>query len=309
MGALNDLLASGRTIILDGAMGTELQARGCDISLPLWSAKALIERPDVVRHIHIDNIDCGADIITANTFRTQARTFEKANFHYSGLGFAETARELTETAVELAKEAVMIAAEENEVLIAGCIAPLEDSYRPDLTPDTDALCAEHFEHIRNLVDAGADMLIAETLTNIQEISAVINQLHKFETDYIISFTPRNDKELLSGELISDAIAIIDKFSPSAICINCIHPSLIEQVLVKLKSLTDKPLGAYANIGDPNYITDLHHKEGEELKKTVTPDEYLSYSKKWKLLGARIIGGCCGTTPLYIRKLNSLKAKK
>jgi homocysteine S-methyltransferase len=299
MGALNDLLASGRTIILDGAMGTELQARGCDVSLPLWSAKALIERPDVVRHIHIDNIDCGADIITANTFRTQARTFEKANFHYSGLGFAETAKNITETAIELAKEAVMIAAEENEVLTAGCIAPLEDCYRPDLTPDTDALCAEHYEHIKNLVDAGADILIAETLTNIREISAVLNQLHKFELDYIISFTPKNDKELLSGEPITEAMAIINKFSPSAVAVNCIHPSLVEPALITLKSLTDKPFGAYANTGNPN------HKEGD-VTKAVLQDEYVSYARKWKHLGARLIGGCCGTTPVYIRKLNSLK---
>src|SRR4030095_13748007 len=300
MGALNELLAKGRTIILDCAMGTELQARGCDVSLPLWSAKALIERPDVVRHIHIDNIDCGADIITTNTFRTQARTFRKANFNYSGLGFAETAKELTETAVELAKDAVMIAAEENEVLVAGCIAPLEDCYRPDLTPDTDALCAEHYDHIKNLVDAGCDLLIAETLTNIQEISAVLNQLHKFELDYVISFTPKNEKELLSGEPIREAMAIINKFSPSAVAVNCIHPSIVEPVLHNLKSLTDNPLGAYANIGDPN------HTEGDKMKATVSPDEYLNYAKKWKHLGARVIGGCCGTTPLYIRKLNSLK---
>jgi S-methylmethionine-dependent homocysteine/selenocysteine methylase len=300
MGAFKELIDSGKTIILDASMGTDLAARGCDLSSPLWSAKPLIERPDVVRHVHIDNIDCGADIITTNTFRTQARTFAKADYHYNGLGFEDTARELTTTAVDLAKDAVMIAVEEDEVLIAGCISPLEDSYRPDLTPDTDALCTEHYEHIKNLVDAGADLLLAETLTTIAEISAVLNQMHKFEIDYIISFTPRNDKELLSGEPIAEAISIIDKFSPSAVMVNCIHPSLVEPVLNHLKSFTDKPLGAYANIGDPNF------KEGDPMRKTVNPDEYLNYAKKWKAMGARIIGGCCGTNPLYIRKLSALK---
>ena len=303
MGAFKDLLESGRTIVLDGAMGTELQTRGCDTSLPLWSARALVDRPDVVRHIHIDNIDCGADIITTNSFRTQTRTFQKANYHYNNLSFEETAKELTTIAVDLAKDAVMIAAEENEVLVAGCIAPLEDSYRPDLAPDMDALCTEHYEHIKNLADAGVDMLLAETLTNIREISAVLNQLHKFELEYAISFNPRNEKELLSGETIADAVSIIDKYSPSAIMLNCVRPSLVEPVLNHLKTLTDKPLGVYANIGDPNY------KEGEEMKATVTPDEYLNYARKWKQLGARIIGGCCGTSPLYIRKLNSLKTEK
>lgn len=303
MGKLRELLDTGRTIILDSAMGTELQSRGCDISLPLWSARALIERPDVVRHIHIDNIDTGADVITANTFRTQKRTFEKAGYHYSEKGFDETARHFTTDAVELAKDAVMIASEEGEVLVAGCIAPLEDSYKPELTPDTDVLCTEHNEHIQNLVNAGCDMLIAETLTNIREISAVLNQLHKFDLDYVISITPRNEKELFSGEPISEALSIINKFSPAVVSVNCIHPSLVEHVIVHIKVLTDIPAGAYANIGDPNF------KDGDPMRKTVSPDEYLNYAKKWKSIGVRLIGGCCGTTPLYVRKYSSLKANK
>jgi len=303
MGALNELLNSGRTIILDSAMGTELQARGADISLPLWSARPLFERPDLIRHIHIDNIDTGADIITANTFRTQRRTFEKADYHYKELGFAETAKQLTADAVDLAKDAVMIAAEENEVLVAGCVSPLEDSYRPDLAPDTDTLCTEHNEHIQNLVDAGCDLILAETMTSIREISAVLNQLHTSGLEYIISITPRNETELFSGEPIAEAMSIINKFSPSVVTVNCIHPSLVEPALNNLKQLTDFPLGAYANIGDPNY------KEGDPMRKTVSPDEYVTYARKWKSLGVRVIGGCCGTNPLYVRKYSHLKVEK
>jgi homocysteine S-methyltransferase len=299
MGKFKELLDTGRTIILDSAMGTELQARGVDISLPLWSARALIERPDVIRHIHIDNIDTGADVITANTFRT----YEKAGYRHANLDFAETAKYYTTEAVELARDAVMIASEEDEVLVAGCIAPLEDSYKPELTPDTDILCTEHNEHIHNLVDAGCDLLLAETLTSIREISAVLNQLHKFELDYIISITPRNDKELFSGEPISEALSIINKFSPAVVSVNCIHPSLVEHVIEHIRTNTDIPLGAYANIGDPNF------KEGDPMKKTVSPDEYLGFAKRWKSIGVRLIGGCCGTSPLYVRKYGSLKAGK
>ncbi len=309
MGALKELLATGRTIILDSAMGTELQTRGCNVKLPLWSAASLFDRPDTVRHIHIDNIDTGADIITTNTFRTQRRTYEKADYKYKELDFAETARHFTTDAVDLAKDAVMIAAEENEVIVAGCIAPLEDSYRPDLTPDTDILCTEHYEHMKNLADAGVDMFIAETLTSIREISAVLNQIHAFGLDHIISITPRNDRELFSGEPISEAVSIINKYSPDVLCVNCIHPHMVEYVLTYLKTLTDIPLGAYANIGDPNYKADPKHKEGDPMKRSVTPDEYFKYAQKWKALGARVIGGCCGTNPLYISKLSLLKNKK
>src|SRR5258706_15536650 len=139
-------------------MGTELQRRGIDISGPLWSARANIYKPDVVRHIHIDNIDTGVDIITTNTFRTQERTFQKANYSYEGKNFKDTAQAITQIAVELAQDAVMIAGEDN-VLIAGCIAPIEDCYRPDLVPENmDVLCTEHYEHIKYLADAGVDFM-------------------------------------------------------------------------------------------------------------------------------------------------------
>ncbi|HJY64267.1 MAG TPA: homocysteine S-methyltransferase family protein [Ignavibacteria bacterium] len=298
MGKLAELLNTKKIILLDGAMGTELQKRGCDISLPLWSAKPLMDRPDVVRHIHIDYIDCGADIITTNTFRTQRRTFEKANYQPEGKTYAETAKELSKTAVDLAQDAVMIASDENEPLVAGCISPLEDCYSPELVPDMDTLCTEHYEHIQNLVDAGCDMLLAETMISLREISAVVNQIHKFEIDYAISITPKNDKELLSGETISDAVKVIEKYSPQAILVNCIHPAKVEPVLIHLKSLTEIPLGAYANTGDPF--------EKENPKPPVTPDEYLNYAKRWKQLGARILGGCCGTNPMYILKMRGLR---
>ncbi len=73
MGLISDLLKKQAVIILDSAMGTELESRGVDISLPLWSARALFEKPDTIRQIHIDNIDAGADIITTNTFRTRKK--------------------------------------------------------------------------------------------------------------------------------------------------------------------------------------------------------------------------------------------
>jgi homocysteine S-methyltransferase len=264
--------------------------------LPLWSARPLIEKPDVIRHIHIDYIDTGADIITTNTFRTQRRTFEKAKFELEGRNFAETAKELTRSAVEIAQEAVMIASDETEPLVAGSIAPLEDCYSPGLVPDMDALCTEQFEHIQNLVDSGVDCLIAETMISIREISAVINQIHKFDIEYMISLNTKNEKELLSGETISDAVKVIEKYSPQAILVNCIHPEYVEPVLMSLKSLTEIPFGAYANAGDPF----------DNKKPIVNADEYLNYAKKWRQLGARIIGGCCGTNPIYIMKLRGLK---
>jgi S-methylmethionine-dependent homocysteine/selenocysteine methylase len=298
MGLISDLLDKQAVIILDSAMGTELERRGVDISLPLWSARALINNPDTVRQIHIDNIDAGADIITTNTFRTQRRTIEKANYSYDGLGFPETAKTLTQIAVDIAKDAVMITYD--EVLTAGSIAPLEDCYRPDLVPDTDTLCTEHYENIINLVDAGVDILLSETMNSVREISAVLNQIHKTGREYLISMICKNSSDLLSGESIKDAVNIIDKFSPSAVMVNCIHPSLGEDILKTLKNLTEKPLGIYANVGE------AEHEKGTRFETDVTPSAYFNYAAKWKKIGAVIIGGCCGTSPEYISKISTLK---
>jgi homocysteine S-methyltransferase len=301
MKKLSELLKEQSIVLLDSAMGTELTSRRADTSLPLWSTRALIENPDIVRQIHIDNIKSGADIITTNTFRTQRRIFEKANFSYKGLDFAETAKELTNIAVDIAEDARMESYK--HVLIAGCIAPLEDCYHPELVPDTDTLCTEHDEHINNLIDAGADILWAETMGTVREISAVVNQLHKTDKEYCISMLCRNEKELYSRESIKDAVSIIEKFSPTAILINCIHPSAVEKIIIQLKIMTEKPLGVYANIGNPD------RKKSGEFVKTVSPGEYFDYAKHWLSLGVKIIGGCCGTTPDYIKKISILKYKK
>jgi S-methylmethionine-dependent homocysteine/selenocysteine methylase len=299
LGALTELLSRRKLVLLDSAMGTELMRRGVDISGPLWSARANIYKPDVVRHIHMDNIDTGADIVTTNTFRTQRRTFEKAVYSHEGRNSKDTAKCITQIAVELAQDAVMIAGDDN-VLIAGCAAPIEDCYRPDLVPsDMDELCTEHFEHTENLAEYYVDFFLAETMMSVREISAVLNQFHKFEKDYAISLLCRSDSELFSGEPLSEAMMIIEKYSPAAIMLNCIHPAMVEFVLANLKKMTDRPIGVYANIGNPNA------REGT-FERLVSPDEYYHFAKKWRDMGVRIIGGCCGTTPIYIKKLNSLK---
>lgn len=301
MSSLSQILKNSKLLILDSAMGTELQCRDADTSLPLWSARALFERPDTVRQIHIDNIDAGADIITTNTFRTQKRSFEKAGYQHEGLSYSETAKFFTKLAVDIAKEAVMIT--RDDVLIAGSVAPLEDCYKPDLVPDTDTLCTEHNEHILNLIDAGVDFLLAETMSTVREISAVVNQIHQTGKEYCISLLCRNDKELFSGESIGDAVKIAEKFSPDAILINCIHPVKAEAVLNSLKKLTDLPLGVYANIGE------INNNEGNKFIKTITIDRYYEFASTWKNMGVKIIGGCCGTNPDYIKAISNLKKRK
>ncbi len=152
-------LQSGRVLILDGATGTELDRRGVDTSLPLWSARALIVAPEIVRQVHHDYLAAGADIITTNTFRTHRRTLTRA-------GVGARTRELTQLAVTLAREA--IAHSGRTAYIAGSMSPLEDCYSPALVPSADELRAEHLEMARDLAEAGCDLLLVETMNSIRE---------------------------------------------------------------------------------------------------------------------------------------------
>src|SRR5512139_2644302 len=127
-------LTTGFALLLDGAAGTELQRRGVDTTLPLWSARALIEAPEVLRAIHKDYLAAGADIITTNTFRTHRRTLTRA-------GVGERARELTSLAVQIARDAA--GRVDRQIFVAGSMAPLEDCYSPQLVPAADELQVEH----------------------------------------------------------------------------------------------------------------------------------------------------------------------
>ncbi len=146
--SIQERLREKPVVLLDGAMGTELFRRGIETRLPVWSAQALVTHPGVVREIHQDYIRAGAEIITANTFRTTTRTLAKKTM-------ANRARELTFLAAEEAKEARAQTAN-HPVWIAGSVAPLEDCYEPNLVPDSETAFQEHSEFVGWLVEAGVD---------------------------------------------------------------------------------------------------------------------------------------------------------
>src|SRR5512146_1125855 len=147
-------LRYGPPLVLDSAMGSELERRGLELDVPLWSARALVEAPDLVAAIHRENVDAGADVLTANTFRTTRTALDES-------GNADRAEELTRFAARLAREAVGPA--KRPVLVAGSVAPLFDCYRPDLVPeDVRPLEEAHAELAGTLASAGVDLLLLET---------------------------------------------------------------------------------------------------------------------------------------------------
>ncbi len=287
-GPLATLLLRHRPLLLDGAMGTELQRRGLDVGLPLWSARALIDNPEEVEAIHREYIAAGAQIITANTFRTTRRTFLRA-------GLADHSALLTRRAVEIARKA-RTDCEAGGILVAGSMAPLEDCYRPDLVPPEAALHAEHAELAERLAEAGVDFLLIETMGTLREARAACTAAVQTGLEVLVSFLCSGEGRLYGGDSIADAVRSIAPLGPAAFSLNCISPRRVDPALRALQAATSLPIAVYANVGRPGGERD------ETFQADVTPEEYCRFAETWRDRGVAIIGGCCGTSPAYIRQL-------
>jgi homocysteine S-methyltransferase len=281
-------LRAGRPLLLDAAMGTELQRRGADTRLPLWSARALVESPELVSAIHRDEIATGAEVLTANTFRTHRRTLARG-------GLPERSRELTALAVRLARQAAKGAG--REVFVAGSLSPLEDCYRPDLVPDDDALESEHREQSESLAAAGVDLILLETHNTVRELVAAARAAKATGLPFITSMVTDGTGRLLSGEPIENAVHAVEPLEPDALSVNCVPARRLALDLLRLaESAGDRPLAAYGNLGLPA------DDRGWEFTDELSPEAYAGYARKWVAAGARIVGGCCGTTPAHTAAL-------
>jgi S-methylmethionine-dependent homocysteine/selenocysteine methylase len=287
-GSLGARLSSGPPMLLDAAMGTELQRRDADTKLPLWSASALIRDPELVWTIHSDEVSAGAEILTANTFRTHARSLAKA-------GLAERSGELGALAVQLAHQAA--AAPGRDIFVAGSLSPLEDCYRPDLVPDDAALAREHGEQARFLADAGVDLILAETHNTIREAVAALRAAKATGVPAFVSLVTDGKGSLLSGEPIANAARALLPLGPDALGINCVPAAKLGPDLAVLAAAAPGvPLVAYGNLGLPD------DSRGWAFTEELSPEEYAETARGWIERGARIVGGCCGTTPAHSRVL-------
>ncbi len=276
-------LASGGPLVLDGATGTELEALGIRATLPLWSAHALLEAPQSVLQVHRAYVEAGADLLTANTFRTQRRTLARG-------GHGERAGDLTGFALDLARRA--LAGVERPVAVLGSAPPLEDCYRPDLVPDDTDLAREHGEHAANLVAAGADAILAETHHTVREAVAVARAAHEAGAALWVSFVCDASGRLLSGEPLAAGLAAVAPFEPMAVGVNCVAPSAVPACLPELRA-AGRPFFVYANLGAPD-------AEGRfVVARETSPEGFAEHALRWCEAGARCVGGCCGTTADHV----------
>lgn len=289
---------SSRVLLLDGPTGTELERRGVDTSRPLWSALAIESDSELLVALHREYIEAGADIITANTFRTNRRAVVA-----SGLG-AERARTLTHRALELARRA-RDEAGRREVLIAGSVAPVEDCYSPGIVPGEFELAREHAEMVAWLDDAGADLILVETMNTQREaLAATDAACQRGLRTFVSLVVDMNGTHVLDGQPLDDAIRALDRLGPEAILVNCSSPSASVRATEILRDVNIRTgaawkFGGYPNAGEP------HPLHGYRHARTVSLDEFLDAAGRMLDLGADVIGSCCGTTSEHTRRLREL----
>lgn len=260
--------------ILDGPTGTELAARGVPTPAPAWSAHAIDHAPEVLAAIHRDYAAAGATVHTACTFRTKRRQV------------GEQWEALARRAVAVARDAVPAGHR-----VAGSIAPLEDCYRPDLSPADPR--PEHRELARALAEAGVDLLLCETFPHVGEALIAVEEAVATGLPVWAAFTAGPDGALLTPAEIEAGAREAVKRGATAVLVSCTAATRTLPYVERLSG-AGVPFGAYANAGTP--------EEGIGWREGGDAARYAELAEAWARAGATLIGSCCGTGPAHVRAL-------
>lgn len=298
-------LQQSSLIVLDGAMATELERRGCDLRDPLWSAKVLHEAPELIRQVHLDYFHAGADIAITASYQATVEGFMRRGLD------RETSKELIGRSVRLALQArdEFWREPKNRIgrfqpLVAASVGPygafLADGseYRGNYDLNEEQLMEFHRERIALLLEAGAELLACETLPCFTEARALARLLAEFpDARAWITFSASDAAHICHGEPLAECAAWLDD-QPQVVAlgVNCTAPRYIPALIQAARSATTKPIIVYPNSGEV-YCADTRSWQG-----TVSSTEFLAAAKEWYASGARLIGGCCRTTPGHIAAL-------
>jgi homocysteine S-methyltransferase len=285
--------------ILDGAMATELERRGCDISGPLWSAHVLDPSPAAIAAVHLDYLRAGADCISTASYQVSAHGYcemgrsprDAAHALRQSVAIAEQARD------DFARE------DPRRVWIAASLGPYGAvlhngaEYHGRYSIGFNDLVAFHAERLAVLAETGADFVALETIPSLDEAHAILRALA--QTPSIsgwISFTCRDAFHVAHGELLEDcATAVAPSPQILAVGINCTAPHHIASLIAEARrgSRAQKPVVVYPNSGETwEAATRSWHGMAD-------PSSFSGFARSWFAAGAQAVGGCCRTGPAHI----------
>lgn len=294
-------------LVIDGALATELERRGCDLKDDLWSARILIEQPEAIKQVHLDYFKAGADCAITASYQATIEGFVKR-----GLNKKE-AIDLIQKSVRLAKEArdEFWGEEANRTgrskpFVAASVGPygafLADGseYRGNYGLSEKELIDFHRPRMKALIDTGADLLACETIPSLIEAQAIAKLLTEFpSTTAWLSFSARDERHISEGQVFADCVKQLEGHPQvAAIGINCTSPKHIPSLIGEARKMTEKPILVYPNSGE-SYNAKKNDWNGDPAL-----DSFGLQAREWYEAGARLIGGCCRTTPEDIRVIAS-----
>ncbi len=292
--------SADEVLLLDGGLATELEARGHDLDDPLWSARVLLDDPAAIAGVHDDYLRAGADVATAATYQASL-----PGLRARGLDDAR-AVETMELAMELAAQACRRAMRDDAsrrrplaVASLGAYgASLADGseYRGDYEADDATLRRFHAERVA-VLGPRADVIACETIPCLREARCLAEVLAAQDQPAWVSFSCRDDAHVAHGEPIERCAAALESVpSVVAIGVNCCAPARVEALLTRLRDATDRVLVAYPNAGE-------RYEDGRWSGARCSASAFLEHAKRWHAAGARLIGGCCRTTPAHVAALD------
>lgn len=285
-------------LLLDGGTGQELLNRSANKAPRHWSAEYLLSEPDLVRAVHADYIRAGARMIAIDAY---AASFTRMAM----LGEADRVPALQRLACELAQQAREDAGVPG-IAIAGCLPPLNGSYRPDrVRPFADNL--DEYRRLAALQAPHVDLFRCETLSTAEEARAAATAAAETGKPVWVAWTLREDgpPRLRSGETIAAALDALQGIPLAAVLANCTAPEAITRAMPDLCA-SFLPAGGYANGFTPIPQTFLPGRTLAQIgvRQDLDPAAYAAFALGWVAQGARIVGGCCETGPAHIARLRS-----
>ncbi len=284
----SSLLSAHRPILSDGAMGTILNQRGVRFDACFDALN--LTNPGLVAEIHHEYIEAGSQIIQTNTFG--------ANRYKLGRhGMEDRVAEVNAAGVELARRIIL--ASFKPVLIAGDVGPLGVRLAPFGRVQPDEARAAFRQQIDALVKAGIDLVIIETMTDLFEVNEAIQAAREIapELPVIASMTFTRDDRTLLGDDPARVAARIHESGADLIGINCSGgPNQLLRILKQMRhALPNGQFSVMPNAGWPEQV-------GGRIKYPAEPEYFGDYALSFWQEGARVIGGCCGTTPRHIQSM-------
>ena len=299
---INEKLDNGKLVILDGAMGSELEKSGAKMDKNLWCGTCSVEFPELVTKVHEDYIKAGADVITTNTYACTPISMKN-------YGLEKSIEEFNQKSVQVAKKAIKNS--KKDIALAGSVSASGSFYKLGIK----AMIPGFKEQIKILKEEGVDLIILEAMSSQADIvQAMIECSYKINIPVWLSIScvidDKTNKVMLGyNDTVDSPPEVYENFEISLNRFSKLHkgPILIAhsdidvtgKALDIAKENLNGILGVYPNTG---YYEKPHWKFADDI----TSNDYLEYAKSWLKNGAQIIGGCCGLGVEEIKAISVLK---